>query len=264
MGGWKEYGFWDSILLECDSRKLGYLKRLEELKNRDLSSNTYSPKLKQRFAQRDARQIKGLSQSLGFMQNHEGYFDHFKSLVKSSPDAALFGDITPSYARLNADHFEQIKVRVGAAGFDLKPVFIMREPLSRIKSAYAMQLRRSRGVQPQTSLEEFAVSKQVAIRTKYERTVTALDSVFAPGEVYYAPFESFFTRERLSELCSFLTIDYEEPEFEKKINRARHSFEVDSAEDSRIRKFYESTYQFIDNRFPHWEIRDLWDFEASV
>ncbi|EIC91886.1 hypothetical protein IMCC13023_03650 [Candidatus Aquiluna sp. IMCC13023] len=253
MGGWKEFGFWDTLFLEDQTRRLGYQERLRKLEKSGI----------RKFEPSNKAMRKNLTTALRLMGTPDEYFPHFASLAEQSSGTVLVGDITPSYARLKASHLQVIKTRVEDAGFDLKPVFIVREPLSRLRSAYAMELRRTPGFESPMTFEDFAVSESAAIRTKYEDTVTALDSIFAPGGVYYAAYESFFTKDKLSELCSFLKIDYKEPNFEKKINPAMHLFDVNSAFESTIRKSYESTYEFLYNRFPDWNLRQLWGIEKG-
>ena len=149
-------------------------------------------------------------------------------------------------------------MRIEGEGFELKPVFILREPLSRLKSAYALELRRSSSSQTVRTFEEFATSRSAAVRTEYEKAVSALDAVFGDGEAYYSSYESFFSKDNISHLCQFLGLDFEEPNFER-VNAAKTPVVVDPDIEATIRRRFESTYDFAVKRFPGWNLEQAWN-----
>ena len=73
------------------------------------------------------------------MQNEEGFYEeYFKSLINES--VRITGDITPSYSGLDTEHFELIKNRMEAAGFNVKTVFLLRDPVQRCWSSFRMTM----------------------------------------------------------------------------------------------------------------------------
>lgn len=81
-------------------------------------------------------------------QSPNFYFDYFEKLI--SNDCNLTADITPSYSGLKADRLKYIKQNFASKGIQTKVVILVREPLSRIKSAVRFNLDRgnySEGIQ---------------------------------------------------------------------------------------------------------------------
>ena len=260
MNDWKEYGFWDTLLLGDQTRQLAYQERLVKLGPSANLPNSPLGSSSQAVAERARRQWNGLSVSLNLMENPSTYMDHFEDIAAQQAGTRLVGDITPSYARLREGHLTEVKDRVETAGFCIKPVFLVREPLCRLKSAYSMYLRRKLGTKPIISFEEFAISKPNVIRTRYEETVAALDSAFGPENVYFAAYESFFNADQLHALCAFLNIDLVPANFEKKVNPAKHAVEVDPEVAQAVYNAYEPTRQFLYKRFPSWDLESLWKY----
>ena len=75
------------------------------------------------------------------MQNSKNfYFDYFASLFTGTK--SITADITPSYSGLDAKRLADIKGKFSAKNVHVKVVILMREPLSRIKSAVRFNLDR--------------------------------------------------------------------------------------------------------------------------
>lgn len=74
------------------------------------------------------------------MQWCDGAYErYFARLIDG--DTRWTGDITPSYSMLRAEHFRAVKARLENAGFSVKVVFFMREPVERNWSALRMHRR---------------------------------------------------------------------------------------------------------------------------
>ena len=69
------------------------------------------------------------------------YFSYFDNLM--SGGKVISADITPSYSGLKSDRLEYIKKKFSEKGIQTKVVILVREPLSRIKSAVRFNLDRS-------------------------------------------------------------------------------------------------------------------------
>jgi hypothetical protein len=114
MGLLKEYHIWDAVFLKA--------------------YNYYKIS--------DAEKKQGKKKNLRFrMQNHENaYVKYFSRLV--SENTPLTGDISPSYNALTAESLSFIKLKMEAAGFRVKLVFLMRDPVKRCWSAARMVMGR--------------------------------------------------------------------------------------------------------------------------
>jgi hypothetical protein len=262
MSEWKEYGFWDSYLLGTTQRRDSYHSRLKLLGERyDNLAGSFS-------ADGLARQRKGLTSSLGLMSNPESYAPYFENIARQSRANLLVGDITPSYCRLSADEFKVVKDTLETVEFEVLPIFILRDPLQRIVSSYRMLLRRAKLREPDSGsiepFDDFMVSHATKARTQYQETVKSLDAIFGPQRVFYAPFENLFTNRTIGQLCDFLSIEFEPPNFSHKVNSSTVPFAPTSSQGEKILTEYQETYAYCYERFPEWNLESLWSSEENL
>ena len=118
------------------------------------------------------------------LQNIDGSYElYFNTLI--SDNTNITGDITPSYSGLPSFAFEKIRKKIELAGFDIKVIFLMRDPFERCWSAVRMARRNGN-----TEFSEFELlrnsynSEQFFFRTNYKATIEALESVFDRNQIY--------------------------------------------------------------------------------
>ena len=71
------------------------------------------------------------------------YVGYFAGLARENPEARAVYDITPSYAALEGPELAEVRGRLEAAGFDVRVIFVMRDPVERAFSAFRMGLSRA-------------------------------------------------------------------------------------------------------------------------
>ena len=74
------------------------------------------------------------------MQNEDGFYEKY-FLNLTSQTNYLTGDITPSYCCLNSNELIKIKTKLVKVGFDVKVVYLMRDPVERCWSATRMIIK---------------------------------------------------------------------------------------------------------------------------
>ena len=173
--------------------------------------------------------------------------------------ARLTGDISPNYAALKGAHFAEIRARIVAGGFTPKVVFLMRDPISRAYSAMKMADRNA-GAAATAHLRfvEDAKRDWCQIRTRYEHTIPALEAAFAPDEIYYEFFESFFDQAQLDRLTAFLGIAPLDGKLDHVANASPSTHAPPPEAIAEIRAFYGATYEFAMDRFGEEKIRAIW------
>ena len=202
---------------------------------------------------------------INFYQNPLSYFNYFDSLFKQDVNVQVAGDLTPEYALLSESDFRQIKEMFANSGFNLKILFIMREPVERIWSAVRMH----RKIYPEhfsptdtRSDEELAASRykrnDIAARTRYEITIDTIEKVFEPSQIHYEFFERLHTPEAMIKICKFLGISYIPADFSKKINKQEKTGELSEGVRNTIKKYYSSTYNFIFDKFSDDNVKEIW------
>ena len=97
--------------------------------------------------QRRAQRLEGLAAMLAQRERQRAlaadlgaYVDYFAGLADAAPDTRLVCDITPLYACLDAAALAEVRARLEAAGFEVRVIFIMRDPIERAFSSYRMSL----------------------------------------------------------------------------------------------------------------------------
>ena len=199
---------------------------------------------------------------LDFYRAPTNYFDFFEHLARSSTSLHLTGDITPSYSALDSVNFAYIRSELIARGFQVRVLFLMRDPVERAISGVRMRLR-TRGEPTTAAIENEWLRTHYAsmahqIRARYDRTITNLEKVFEPSEIKYCFYEEFFNRARIEELCLFLDIPLHEPDFTKQFNVSRTSHVIEESLRREVYEFYKPVYAFVEQRFGKRITTELW------
>jgi hypothetical protein len=253
----KEYHTFDARHLESfrwfHTRNLHRLTRALDKKQRHRFLPTWSLD----------RSIDRLSRKITFCDDPTLYADYFDALWKGDPAARVVGDITPGYAALQPEHFREIKTLLESRGFEVKAVFLMRDPVERcysaVRSPFERRINRGAVVDTMALLEEKFATPEFECRTRYETTVTALESVFAPDRLFFALYESFFCMEEIRRLNRFLGIGGDpQPNLKRRVNASRRSVDVPQGLASRIFAHYHPTYDFCAGRFGDAHLRAAW------
>ena len=196
------------------------------------------------------------------MQNEPCWYEnYFSTLVKGN--VTMTGDITPAYSALRQEHFRQIRDRLEAAGFRLKIVFLVRDPVQRCWSAVRMRVRNAK----RTSGKEFSTQKindlfsksykteKYVVRTRYEETLTTLEKVFEIDDIYVGLYEEMFSDAQIKRISEFLGLEAR-LEYKKTHVNTSAPVELDKNFAKECFAFYRSTYDSFAARFP--ETRQLW------
>lgn len=191
-------------------------------------------------------------------QDEQFYVDYFREKV--SRHASVTGDITPSYAMLDADAFEKIEKLL--TGFDVKVIFLMRDPVERIWSALRMD---KRNLQAQGRVfnefemqDGFFKNLQQPFayeRTNYPETIRHLERVFRSDQLWFGLYESLFRSETVDSLSKFLGYEIENAPLATKVNA---SPQVSLGREAReqAKTYLAPIYAYCASRFP--ETGRLW------
>ena len=181
------------------------------------------------------------------------YEDYFASLVKNGITSTA--DISPSYSGLPVHVFREIKERLETKNFDVKVIFLMRDPYQRCLSAVRMH-KQSGNIKKYLDLDQSFDSEHFVLRTNYKATVESLQSVFDDSKVFYGIYEELFTESVLKRLSSFCGVEYREELALKKYNDTVHDDNQDTNLKYKIHNFYSDVYDFCFEKFP--QTKKLW------
>lgn len=233
MGFRKEYHVWDAKLSELGKH---FVVPLKEARNREAI-------------------MRKLMQKSDLV-----YISYFKWLVNEK--TTITGDITPSYAYLDAKAFSHIKALLEKHSFDVKVIFIMRDPVERMWSMLRMNKRHAakKGIivgdlELQQQMLGCCDDKQAFARTNYISTIKNLEAVFPQSSIHYKIYEDLFNYASLEKLQTFLGFPLEGVDFEKRVN-VSSSASLPSDIRAKVKKQLIEQYEFCNKRFP--KTKKLW------
>lgn len=238
----KEYHTFDSIYVpEYVNLTASWIKKLNALKNKS------GPKI-------NAKKMS-LLKRLMFVYEPQSYFDYFDKLASSSPKIKLVGDITPSYSMLDQNALAQIKHGLEEKGFNVKVIFLMRDPVERVWSAKRMQRRHAISTNKaikstiETSLIKAINNQGSYLKTDYRRIIEAVKNSFDARQIFFGFFEELFTEHSYERLCKFLELDLVNPDFDKSVNVSPKDCELSGELLFTMAQKYKSTYSYINQYF---------------
>lgn len=174
------------------------------------------------------------------------YFNYF---IKKHHFA--FGDITPSYAMLNREHFKKIVSIFPNHKF----ILLLRNPVDRFWSHLNYELQNNKlEIDPKSIYEQKLKRPDYQLRNNYQRTIEEALSVINKDNLYIEFYENLFSEkstETMKKISYFIGIDFHEDLLnkDKKINATYYKSKIDTSIREKLIKEFESTYKFISERY---------------
>ena len=246
----------------------GYMKEYHvfdaiDLPSEDLTRNRITRKAEAALAAvRQGGKVNAMAlHRMSMYGNPDLYYDYFAGIL-ATRDGRVTADLTPDYGMLPAERFRAVREGFGERGVRAVSMLLMRDPVERVWSHIRMQAQRFptmfKQPLPDVLLARHA-DDNYAMRTRYDRTIAALDEGFAPGQVYYGFYEDLFTEERMREICAFLHIDFIEPDFDVRRNASERPAETLPDDTVRaVARHFSEVYDAVAARFPDKELEALW------
>ena len=195
---------------------------------------------------------------------HESYYyRYFQWLLEVNPDSHTTGDISPHYSSLSSRTFRRARHHLRAQGFQVKVVFLMRDPVERVWSQLRM-LRKNRKMtsvcdypSEETALAMHYRHPRFSSKTQYHITLNNLFKAFPREEIYIDFYERLFTPDGLSKVSCFLNLNLQEANIDKHINASAKIAPICSALQREIALEYRDVYTEIHDQFGD-ALLDLW------
>jgi hypothetical protein len=98
------------------------------------------------------------------------------------------------------------------------------------------------------------------VRSRYEHTIRALDSVFDQDQLYYGFYERLFDEAEIRKVCDLAGIRFHDPNFEKKANASQAKAEGGLPDEvvRTVAEHYRETYHTVAERFGIDDLPALW------
>jgi hypothetical protein len=205
------------------------------------------------------------SQALRYkMQNEtQFYFEYFGSLYDDT-NIRLSADITPSYCGLSKDRLDFIRGGFEQRGINCRVVLLMRNPVSRIKSAVRFNMDRKKydeGIKPgetdfSRAVRQYYASEHCQMRTNYHETIRNVSESFEAENIYVGVYENMFEEQEIERLSAFLGVTPNIDFGSVQVNKTRSTIDSDDTLEREVMGYYKDVYDFCYEKFP--QTRGLW------
>lgn len=187
------------------------------------------------------------------------YFDELRRVVAEG--TRVVGDVTPHYAAISSQGFDTIKKHAAKNGFSPRVLFIMRDPVERVISGVMHSNRRLKNPTNEQLVELVSQTYRtypVEARTRYDKTIQNLESVFSPEQIHYLFFEELFTNESMSKIEKWLDISPIPADFDERIGPGTHKVSIPEELRQSIRNHFGEVYDFCRQKFGADKVTSLW------
>ncbi len=191
-------------------------------------------------------------------QDRDAYFAYFEDRL-ARRGVVRTGDITPSYAALPPETLIRIRDGFAARGIATKAIFVMRDPVERLRSHMRMEMEKGRldlSEANDAPLRRFYATAEARARSRYDETLRAMEAAFAPEDRHIALFEEIFTPEGTAALAQFAGVPVEAEAGSRQVNARGKGSKVSEEVRMEIVAHYAEVYRAVAARLP--QVRDLW------
>ena len=253
-------------LVSRDNVDMGFMKEYHVFDTKTLEECAgFRRKLDRAVIQRakkgyDQWRANNFVRRLEFIEYPETYFEYFAELL--SQDGINFtGDITPSYSGLREETLRYIKDEFAKRDIEVYPVFLMRDPVDRLRSSMKMRFRKKNikavARQEITAMRKRCGEKGDRIRSNYKQTVANLDAVFG-SKVYYGFYENLFCNESVFAICDYLGLEREPGVYNIRKNASPSENVISKADMKSFVEHYKEQYDFCRERFGAAKVDAFW------
>jgi len=197
-------------------------------------------------------------------RDETAYFDYFSRLL-DRPGIIRTGDITPSYAALPESVLARVRDGFEARGIAVKVLFSMRDPVDRLRSHMRMEMDKGRLPQdPENDapLRAFYASAEAEARSRYDRTLAALETVFEPENRFVTTFETLFTAAGITEFSRFADVPVDAQAGMRAVNSRARGDGLSDDLVAEIAIHYAPVYRAVAQRLP--QIAEVWPSARHV
>ena len=192
---------------------------------------------------------------------HKYYYPiYFNCIINSGYD--ITGDITPQYSRLNEFGYNYIKKTLEAVGFNIKVIYLIRDPVERLWSNIRMEKRLYETISDQSdanAIKFCCKDNRWRPDSLYEIAIKRLRNVFDKENIYIGVYEEMFKNTKIKELSNFIGIDYNPNLIKRKVNVSPKFEKIDADIIKNARESFEQTYEFCYEKFP--QTKNLWKLQ---
>lgn len=214
-----------------------------------------------------SRKVDAHRRIVAFREDPALYFDYFARL--GGPQTRVVADITPTYMAMPPAMLVKVRDAMAERGVATVPVFIMRDPVERVRSAARMALRNADlGPRPYKREAKLVRTRyatpEYALRTRYEHTLASLAAAGMREDAVILFYEEMFSAAAIAPLFARLGIDPGPLDFSERANATGPGRTVPEDLLDEVARFYGDTYRAVAAEFGTERVMRLWPNAARV
>lgn len=210
--------------------------------------------------------IKENAKRITYRANWGKYFSAYDKILSAGAKAT--GENSPGNMGISREALQKVRQNFNAIGVRVVPIFIMRDPIERLRSSISYASKRSRESRyklykkyDQSRLLESVVADESHYHDyslEYVDTVEKISSVFPSQDIFFGFYEEIFSEKEMRRLCSILGVRYVRAEFDKKENESDKKIQVSSEAREILLRRYLNVYSELSRIFGRQRIGAVW------
>ena len=245
-------------LNRCHQINLGFRKEYNAFPTRQTNPNKARRRLIRSQNSFDWESFEHLpdSNKLEWMRRDSHYYlYYFQNLLKSSPELKATGDLSPHYGELTKNEMLRVRCLLEDSGFNIKVIFLLRDPVERIWSQLRMLRNQNRFTElcgylnEETALAMIYKHSRFSAKTQYHQTLKSLEKCFQKNQIHVEFYEELFTYSAHDRLKNFLELDLPVPQFDVRVNSIQKRSELCPMLKRSIAIAYREVYEAMIARF---------------
>lgn len=143
------------------------------------------------------------------------YLRHFDRIADGK---SVVGEFSPTYAFMGAEALKEARNMITAGGYEVRVIFLMRDPLERIYSARRWFEGKGLFEDANEKMKIFNSDPEIPIRARYDWALRDIPTVFEENEIFFGFYENLFCDETINQICNFVGVDAHAPDFRQRSN----------------------------------------------
>lgn len=216
--------------------------------------------------------IRENAKRIWYRSDWNRYFSAYQKILDQG--AMATGENSPGNMKLSKDVLVRVKEEFNRSGIRVVPIFIMRDPIDRLRSSISYRAKRNFD----SSWKSSSVNDQEIILNRmlegtesrlnrysdYADTVRRIRSVFQPEDIFISFYEEVFSFSELKRLCSILGVDYLPTDTAKRANASGAKIDLPFEIKKKLLANFSDVYLDMSKLFGEEKIKSVWPVSAEA
>ncbi len=194
------------------------------------------------------RLSRALRERVAMTEDRAAYLRYFATRLRGEKFLLEF---TPGYSLIGPEGWAHARRFLEEAGLEVRPVYLMRDPVERHYSALRMAQRDGKVADARTAFRESLKTPSLPAHGRYDRRLKSLWRVFGEERVAVGFYEHLLADpdRHLRALTDSLGLAWRKPDVARRINPSPDAQPLDEADRAAGVEAFRAVYDFVNARF---------------